>query len=169
MIDGAYVVGQLLGSCGPSPQDGCNAANATVDGALSVTFPSISQYLNAGSPATPAPCVESATTMCLSDGRFAVSATWETQSNSGQGQAVRLTADTGYFWFFGSSNVEVVTKVINACSFSNTFWVFAGGLTDVRVVMTVRDSKSGSVRTYTNPRGTAFQPIQDTSAFATCP
>lgn len=30
-------------------------------------------------------------------------------------------------------------------------------------------SVTGAVRTYTNPQGTAFQPIQDTSAFATCP
>ena len=45
----------------------------------------------------------------------------------------------------------------------------AGGLTDVNVVLTVTDTMTGLVRTYVNPQGTAFQPIQDTSAFATCP
>src|SRR5205807_4105842 len=46
--------------------------------------------------------------------------------------------------------------------------VFAGGLTDVNVVLTVRDTVTGTTRTYTNPSGTAFQPIQDTDAFTTC-
>ena len=31
------------------------------------------------------------------------------------------------------------------------------------------DTQDGTVRAYVNPQGTAFQPIQDTSAFATCP
>ena len=45
----------------------------------------------------------------------------------------------------------------------------AAGLTDVRVVLTVTDTKTGAVRQYTNNLGTPFQPIQDTSAFSTCP
>jgi hypothetical protein len=169
MIAGGYVVGQLLGSCGPDPSAGCDVRNATVDGAFSSTYASIATYLQ-GTPAQPSVCTQDATTMCLSDGRFAVSATWRTSDGqNGNGQAVRLTADTGYFWFFGSSNVEAVVKVINACGFSQKIWVFAGGLTNVNVVLTVRDTKSGTVKTYTNPLNTAFQPVQDTSAFATCP
>jgi hypothetical protein len=58
---------------------------------------------------------------------------------------------------------------LNACTLNSRFWVFAGGLTNVRVVMTVTDTQTGTVKTYTNPQGVAFQPIQDTSAFATCP
>ena len=81
-----------------------------------------------------------------------------------------MTGDTGYFWFFSSNNVEMVVKTLNACGLPpGRFWVFAGGLTDVNVVMTVTDTQTGTVKTYTNPQGTAFQPIQDTSAFATCP
>ena len=108
--------------------------------------------------------------MCLADNRFAVSTTWRTSDgNSGNGQAVRLTADTGYFTFFSASNVEAVVKVLNACGLNQKYWVFAGGLTNVNVVLTVRDTKTGTVKSYTNPQSTAFQPIQDTSAFATCP
>lgn len=33
---------------------------------------------------------------------------------------------------------------------------------------TVRDTQTGSVKTYENPAGTPFQPIQDTKALATC-
>ena len=83
--------------------------------------------------------------------------------------AVELTSDTGYFWFFNSSNVEMVVKVINACSFTQRFWVFSGGLTNVEVEMTVEDTESGEVNVYLNPLGEPFQPIQDTEVFATCP
>ena len=107
--------------------------------------------------------------MCLNANRFAVSATWRTSNNNGTGTAVRLTDDTGYFWFFGSTNVEAVIKVINGCGLGGKYWVFAGGLTNVNVVLTVTDTKTGATKTYTNPIDTAFKPIQDTAAFSTCP
>jgi hypothetical protein len=42
-------------------------------------------------------------------------------------------------------------------------------LTNVEVTLRVTDTRNGTVQTYFNPLGTAFQPVQDTSAFATCP
>ena len=169
ILAGGYVVGQLLGSCGPEPSAGCDARNSTVDGAFSSTFPSISQWLDPN-PAQGV-CTQNATTLCLADSRFAVSATFQAGTQSGDAKAVKLTGDTGYFWFFGQDNVEVVIKVLNACggSSSGRFWVFAGGLTNVRVTLSVRDVKTGTVKTYNNPADTAFKPIQDTDAFATCP
>ncbi len=116
------------------------------------------------------PCVADATTLCLQGDRFEVKAAWETPAGAaGAGQARPLTADTGSFTFFDPSNVEVVIKVIDGCGFNQSFWVFAGGLTDVRTTLTVRDTATGRTRTYVNPQKTAFQPIQDTSAFLTCP
>jgi hypothetical protein len=44
-----------------------------------------------------------------------------------------------------------------------------GGLTNVGVTTTVTDIASGVAKTYTNTEGIAFQPIQDTLAFETCP
>jgi hypothetical protein len=115
-------------------------------------------------------CTPSATALCLNNGRFKVEATFETAGGlSGKAQVVKLTDETGYLWFFSATNVEAVVKVLNACTFNQRFWVFAGGLTDVRVVITVTDTQTNAIRTYTNPLGRAFQPIQDTSAFATCP
>ena len=115
-------------------------------------------------------CTQNATTLCLNADRFAVSAVWRTSNgNTGNAQATRLTAETGYFTFFSATNVEVVVKVLNACALNSRYWVFAGGLTDVNVTLTVRDTKTGNVRTYTNPQGTAFQPIQDTNALPGCP
>ncbi len=169
MLSNGQVVGQLLGSCGPDPSAGCDVRNSTVDGAFSSSFAVLSQFLT-GSPAQPSACTQNATTICLADGRFAVSATWRTNDGmSGNGQAVRLTTDTGYFTFFNVNNVEVVIKVLNACTGNQKFWVFAGGLTNVNVVLTVRDTKNGTTKTYTNPANTAFLPVQDTGAFATCP
>ncbi len=113
-------------------------------------------------------CAPSPTKLCLSGARFSVSATWQSATGSGVANAISLTSDTGYFWFFNSDNVELVVKVLNACSFSNRIWVFAAGLTDVQVNLTVTDNLTGAFKTYVNLQGTAFQPIQDTNAFATC-
>jgi hypothetical protein len=87
----------------------------------------------------------------------------------GPGNAEPLTDDTGYFTFFDPANVEVVVKVLNACPLVERYWVFAGGLTNVQVTLTVSDTTTGDTRTYLNELGTAFQPVQDTGAFATCP
>ena len=113
-------------------------------------------------------CTPNDTTLCLVNGRFAVTASWRTNDNSGVGHAVALTSDTGYLWFFGSNNVEVVIKVLDACSLSRTYWVSAGGLTNVNVTINVRDTRTGLIKTYSNPMNTAFLPVQDTAAFATC-
>ncbi len=121
---------------------------------------------------TPAPsvCTPSATVMCLNGNRFKVEATFNTSSGQiGQAQVVKLTNETGYLWFFNSSNIEVVVKALNACSFNSHYWVYAAGLTDVHVVLTVTDTQTGAVKTYNNPQGQPFLPILDSSAFATCP
>ncbi|MDP9122086.1 MAG: alkaline phosphatase family protein, partial [Acidobacteriota bacterium] len=117
----------------------------------------------------PPPCSADDSTLCLDGNRFSVQVTWtRPDGSSGSGHAVGLTGDTGYFWFFANTNVEMVIKVLDACSFSNHFWVFAGGLTNVQAVITVIDTATSTTRTYTNPQNTAFQPIQDTGAFMTC-
>ncbi len=117
--------------------------------------------------AAAAPCIADATTLCLNASRFRVNVTWANPDGAnGNGQAVGLTSDTGYFWFFSANNVEMVIKVVDGRARNSRFWVFAGGLTNVRVVITVTDTQTGVVRAYTNPQGTAFQPIQDTAAFA---
>lgn len=116
------------------------------------------------------PCVPGGQTLCLADGRFQVEVDWRTnQGTSGQGNAIEETPDTGMFWFFDPANIELVVKVIDACSFAQRFWVFSGGLTNVEVEIIVTDTQTGQFNTYTNPLDTPFQPIQDTNAFATCP
>jgi hypothetical protein len=75
-------------------------------------------------------------------GRFEVDVFWESaDGKTGGGRPVALTGDTGYFWFFDDSNVEVVIKVLDACLINGQFWVFAGGLADVEAEITVRDTR----------------------------
>jgi hypothetical protein len=113
-------------------------------------------------------CAPGPTTLCLRN-RFRVQATWQTASGQGSAGAVQLTDESGYLWFFDPKNVEVSLKLIDACALNQRFWVYTAGTTDVRVVLTVTDTKNGAVRTYTNPLGVPFTPILDSGAFATCP
>ena len=115
-------------------------------------------------------CVEDTNTGCLTGGRFEVTARWETeQETSGEGNFSPLTSDTGTFWFFDENNVEMVVKVLDGCAINEHFWVFAGGLTNVEVEVLIVDRETGLARTFFNPLGTAFNPIQDITAFETCP
>lgn len=117
-------------------------------------------------------CVPDVYTLCLNGDRFAVTAAYQ-QTPSGpsyMAHAVPLTGDTGYFWFFDSNNVELVVKVLNACGEPfNSYWVFAAGLTNLGVSLFVTDLRYNETRSYMNQLGTPFTPIQDTSAFSTCP
>jgi hypothetical protein len=116
-------------------------------------------------------CMTTDQTVCLFGGRFQVSARFSTANGGAAGNAhmVQLTDDSAYMWFFSSDNVEVVVKVLNGCALNGRYWFFAGGLTNVDVLITVTDSQTGAVKEAHNPQGTAFQPIQDTSALSVCP
>jgi hypothetical protein len=156
-----------------------STGNVAPPGAVSATFVAFPSKVEAGGELRVEfddlrldleSCAASATVLCLNGGRFRVAMTFATAGGqSGDAQAVALTTDTGYFWFFDAGNVETVTKVLNGCALNQRYWVFAGGLTDVQAVLTVADTQSGLVVTYSNPQGLAFQPIQDTGAFASCP
>ncbi len=111
-------------------------------------------------------CVPSPTALCLAGGRFRVEATWKDFGNrTGAGRSLPLTPDTGALWFFDSSNVEVVVKVIDGRSLNGNFWVFYGALSNVEYRLTVTDTLTGRQKTYTNPSG-RFASVGDTAAFA---
>jgi hypothetical protein len=136
----------------------------------SITIPAISVGRRDGNRIREAACPDAAA--FLGDGeRFQITTSFNTGSETGAGKAVQLTDDTTYFWFFNPENVEMIVKVLDACDVPgfDSFWVFAGGLTNVEVNLTVVDTQTGSSKVYTNPLSTPFQPIQDTQAFLTCP
>jgi PKD domain len=116
-------------------------------------------------------CVAAPDTLCVGNGRFSVSADWATPDGlSGHGTAVKLTDDSGYFWFFQQSNTELTVKVLNGCAITNAYWVFAAGLTNVQVVLNVKDEQTSVIYTSTNDQGVPYVPVQDTHAFpGSCP
>ena len=118
-------------------------------------------------PPPPSRCSRDESTLCLAASRFLVEVRYiEPGSESRRARAVPLTDDTGYFWFFDRGNVELMAKVIDGCDTPlGAYWVFAAGLTNVDVTLTVTDSATGAVRRYHNPAGHPFPPVQDTAAF----
>ena len=54
-----------------------------------------------------------------------------------------------------ANNIEVFVKIVNATSVDGHYWVFFGGLTDFEYTLTVTDTGSGKVRSYTKPAGSA--------------
>jgi len=145
-------------------------------GALSLLLILTGSALSAQAPAAPglAPlCVPNDHTLCLDGGRFSVTANYQptAEGPSYAATAVVLTDATGYFWFFDSTNVELIVKVLNGCGANgnNHYWVFAAGLTNVGVQMVVTDLLANQPKEFDNPVGNPFAPIQNTGAFDTCP
>jgi hypothetical protein len=115
----------------------------------------------------PQTCVANATTLCLNNGRFKVTAIFSAPSlniTNAPAQAVPLTSDTGYFWFFSASNVELVLKAVDGRTFNGFFWVFYGALSDVEYHITVTDTTTGAVKPYNNTAG-HLASVADTAAF----
>ncbi len=115
-------------------------------------------------------CVPGPTVACLYN-RFKVEVSYDAtpQNGSGAGNVILESPQSIKFSFFDTGNVELIVKILNACSPPfNKWWVFAGGLTDVGVSIKVTDTATGAVKTYANPKGSLFQPVADTTAFG-CP
>lgn len=137
-------------------------------------FSGYSNEVGVATNAAPAPCVESSTTLCLNNSRFQVDVDWKAPG----AQAVPATAiplefapESGLFYFSSPSNIEMLVKVLNACvpALGNKYWVFYAATTNVEFTLTVTDTQTGVVKVYFNPQNQPASPVQDTSAFATCP
>ncbi len=121
-------------------------------------------------PAAQAGCATTSTQLCIGD-RFAVKAHYHTAQgggSNGDGQAIALAelgvSQGGLFWFFNPTNPEMLVKVLNACGVNNRYWIFYAAGTNVGFTVTVTDTQTNEVKTYTNPDLTAALPVQDTNA-----
>jgi hypothetical protein len=99
-----------------------------------------------GNPACPAG------TLCLLAGRFQVTVTWQNQFNgaSGTGGAIPSTDLAGFFYFDDPGNIELIVKILD---FGTEIKVFYSQLTNLRFTMTVRDTRGGTTKTYSNTTG----------------
>jgi hypothetical protein len=136
-----------------------NSRDTAVTGAYTLQI-----TCSGGGPTT---CVSGPTTLCLNNGRFKVETIFSAPSlgiTNAPAQAVVLTSDTGYFWFFSANNVELVLKAVDGRAFNGFFWVFYGALSDVEYHITVTDTTTGAVKPYSNTAG-HLASVADTAAF----
>ena len=116
------------------------------------------------------PCVADGSHSCLLGRRYRVAVTWDNGQSNGTGTVAPASTDSsGIFWFFSPSNWELLVKLVDGCAVNQKVWVFASGTTNVAFTITVTDTVTQQVRTYSNPPGKAAGAIIDTSAFASCP
>jgi hypothetical protein len=108
-------------------------------------------------------CVADARTLCLLS-RYEVEVTWKTGAGqTGVGTAVPDSNNSGFFWFFGPENLELVVKILDGASINGKAWVFYGSLSDVQYTVQVTDTATGMVKTYRNQQG-SLSGAADTSA-----
>lgn len=121
--------------------------------------------LGSDQPAGTGSCVAGPEVLCLGQSRFAVRVDWEDFSgNRGTGHTATLTDGTGYFWFFGPDNVEVVVNLFDGRSVNGNFWVIYAALSNVMYTLHVTDTLTGNTATYRNPTG-RFASVKDVQAF----
>ncbi|HEX5718845.1 MAG TPA: hypothetical protein VF179_21970, partial [Thermoanaerobaculia bacterium] len=112
------------------------------------------------------PCVPAPSRLCLGDRRFEVTATFQDPLAGIEkpGTAISDSGQSGFFWFFSPGNLELVVKLLDGRSSNGHFWVLFGALSDVEYTVSVKDLRTGAVRTYRNPSGTLCGQ-SDTAAF----
>ncbi len=110
-------------------------------------------------------CSPSAQILCLQEDRFEVSVVWrDFQGGQGVGTALPVTSDTGIFWFFRETNLELIIKILDGRPVNGNFWVFYGALSNVEYEITVRDRETGDEKQYFNALGDLGS-VADTGAF----
>lgn len=117
-------------------------------------------------------CTAGDSTLCLLGGRFLVEVKWRTSDgNHGSGRVIPQSDSAGLVWFFSPDNIEMLVKVLDACSVQGleAYWVFFAATTNVDFTVEVTDTGTGLTREYFNPAGQAAAPVQDTLTFQTCP
>lgn len=115
-------------------------------------------------------CVPGPAVLCLGGGRFQVKVAWKDfQGHTGEGSVVPASsADSGLFWFFAPDNWEMLVKVLDGCGLNGHHWVFAAATTTVEYTLTVTDTRTGEVATWTNPLGRSAPAITATDALNGC-
>lgn len=164
----------LLDDTADEPNETLNLTLADPTGGAVLGRSSATLTVGDNDQAPTGPCVPGDQTLCLSQGgRFKVEVSWRNfEGVSGQGFAVDIgRLDSGLFYFFDSNNIEMLAKVLNACSLSgfNNYWVFFAATTNVEFTLTVTDTEANRSKQYTNPLGRRADAVLDTAAFATCP
>lgn len=168
LANGLRVVGQLYGRCGNNLADQCDSAqNSVVDGAFASYFAKVEPWL---APSTVSPCIAGGGNLCLLDARFKVDLSAR-DARTGRTSAGVAIGENDLFGYFSlpeltglADSPEAFVKIIDGRPVSGRFWIFYGGLTDLEFTMTVTDTVTGRVKTYSKAAG-SFCGNADTRAF----
>lgn len=120
--------------------------------AVSIELPGVALAQEGGGT-----CEASADRLCLHDGRFSVEVEFTdpnvNERKDGQVVSSLTTKETGFFWFFSASNVELAAKVLDGRALTGKYWFLYGGLSDVEYTITLTDTVTGESVTYENEAG----------------
>lgn len=141
------------------------------EGSVANVTLTLDQQGHACQPRNPRPgiCVGNDTTLCLLQNRFRVVANISTGNQTLPGQARNIGTESGGFSRFGTSNVEVLVKVLDSRALNAFYWVVVTPSTNVGYTVTVTDTQTGRVKTYSSPVTNFPPPVFDTIAFSAVP
>lgn len=112
------------------------------------------------------------TSLLLQDGLFRVSVQWSTPDGAlhGEAQAVPLSKESGYLWFFQGSNPEILVKILDGNPVNGHWWVFISSNTNLEFRVKVEyfgstiDPPGAHQQIYVSPAG-ANKNFIDTTSF----
>ena len=118
-------------------------------------------------------CVPGPERLCLLNGRFALEVRFvDPNAKDAEAPAETLgqvlpsltTEQTGFFWFFDESNIELAAKVLDGRALNGRHWLLYGGLSDVEYTLTATDTLTGLTKVYENEQGSVCGGV-DPNAF----
>lgn len=114
-------------------------------------------------------CIPDADTLCLQANRFSVEVEWDDSVSTGAGQVMAFgTDEAGFLRYQDPLYLDLMIKVLDACTFNDRFWVLSTGLSDAEQTITVTDTILGNVQTYDHVSG-VFPTFIDTNSFPCSP
>ncbi len=99
-------------------------------------------------------CTGGVNELCLRGGRFRVQTLFNNfrpGGTRGDATSIAQSDQSGFFWFFNPTNVELVVKVLDGSGINGFYWTFFGALSDVEYWIVVTDTDNGQRKTYYNP------------------
>lgn len=152
----------------------CRVTGTSTGGGIAVSASQTIDIPGSVLAANTAGCVPNSTTLCALNNRFQIQANAVHSSGQTSAGVVPSSSDRfndgGTLRFFDDFGNDLLAGIVNQCGSSPPrFVVFAESRTNMEIRITVSDTQTGVSRRYVNPQGQRFQPVVDTTAFATCP